>query len=56
MIKAHLIDYYHRFRRWQQEGPHYVNHYQDTVQHCQNCGTEFADNYSRHQYKKNEKN
>jgi hypothetical protein len=45
MKKQQLIECYHRFRRWQQEGPHYVNHYQDTVQHCQNCGTEFADNF-----------
>lgn len=45
MIKEQLIDYYHRFRRWQQEGPHYVNRHPDTVQHCHNCGTEFADNF-----------
>lgn len=45
MKKQQLIEGYHRFRRWQQEGPHYVNHFQDTVQHCQNCGTEFADNF-----------
>lgn len=34
------------YRRWQQEGPQYVNRHEDTVQHCQNCGTEFSDNYS----------
>lgn len=45
MKKQQLIECYHRFRHWQQEGPYYVNHYQDTVQHCQNCGTEFADNF-----------
>ena len=45
MNKEQLIDYYHRFRCWQQEGSHYVNRYEDTVQHCQNCGTEFADNH-----------
>ena len=36
---------YHRFRRWQQAEPHYVNRHQDTVQHCHNCGTEFRDNF-----------
>lgn len=45
MKKEQLIEYYRRFRRWQQEGPQYVNRHKDTVQHCQNCGTEFADNY-----------
>lgn len=43
MKKEQLIEYY---RRWQQEGPQYVNRHEDTVQHCQNCGTEFSDNYS----------
>ena len=45
MNREQLIDYYHRFRRWQHEVPQYVNRHEDTVQHCQNCGTEFADNY-----------
>lgn len=45
MKKQQLIEYYHRFRRWQQEGPQYVNRHEDTVQHCHNCGTEFADNF-----------
>lgn len=36
---------YHRFRRWQQAEPHYVNRHQDIVQHCHNCGTEFRDNF-----------
>ena len=37
--------YYHRFRHWQQEGPQFVNKHADTVLHCSNCGTEFADNF-----------
>ena len=37
--------YYHRFSRWQQAEPHYVNRHQDIVQHCHNCGTEFRDNF-----------
>ena len=45
MKKQQLIECYHRFRRWQQEGPQYVNRHQDSVQHCHNCGTEFADNF-----------
>lgn len=45
MKKEQLIEVYHRFRRWQQEGPRFVNRHEDIVQHCQNCGTEFADNY-----------
>lgn len=45
MKKEQLTEWYRRFRRWQQEGPQFVNRHQDTVQHCQNCGTEFADNY-----------
>ena len=36
---------YHRFCRWQQAEPHYVNRHQDIVQHCHNCGTEFRDNF-----------
>lgn len=27
------------------EEPHYVNRHEDSVQHCCNCGTEFADNF-----------
>ena len=34
-----------RFRRWQQAQPHYVNRHEGEVQHCHNCGTEFADNF-----------
>lgn len=45
MNKEQLIAYYHRFCRWQHEVPHYVNRHEDTVQHCHNCGTEFADNF-----------
>ena len=45
MSKEQLIAYYHRFCRWQHEVPHYVNRHEDTVQHCHNCGTEFADNF-----------
>lgn len=45
MNKEQLIAYYHRFCRWQHEVPHYVNRHEDTVQHCHNCGTAFADNF-----------
>ena len=44
-MKAQLIERYRHFCRWQQEGPRYVNRHPDTVQHCQNCGTEFTDNF-----------
>lgn len=37
--------YYRRFCRWQQAEPHYVNRHEDSVLHCYNCGTEFADNF-----------
>ena len=40
-----VIKNYHRFCRWQQAEPHYVNRHQDTVQHCHNCGMEFRDNF-----------
>ena len=40
-----IKQYYRRFRRWQQEEPHYVNRHEGSVQHCCNCGTEFADNF-----------
>ena len=43
--KKQLIEYYHRFRRWQHEEPQYVNRYQEIVQHCQNRRTEFADDF-----------
>jgi hypothetical protein len=45
MNKEQLKQYYRRFCRWQQEVPHYVNRHEDSVQHCCNCGTEFADNF-----------
>ena len=44
-MRSKLIAYYRRFCRWQQAEPHYVNRHEDTVQHCYNCGTEFADNF-----------
>ena len=40
-----LKAYYRRFCRWQQAEPHYVNRHEGSVQHCHNCGTEFADNF-----------
>ena len=45
MTRRQLIAYYRRFCRWQQEVPQYVNRHETEVQHCHNCGTEFADNY-----------
>ena len=45
MTKDQLKQYYRHFCRWQQEEPHYVNRHEDSVQHCCNCGTEFADNF-----------
>ena len=45
MNKEQLKQYYHRFSRWQQSKPHYVNRHQDIVQYCHNCGTKFADNF-----------
>ena len=48
LIKAYqskVITNYHRFSRWQQAEPHYVNRHQDIVQHCHNCGTQFTDNF-----------
>ena len=47
-IKAYqskVITNYHRFRRWQQTEPHYVNRHQDTVQHCHNCDTDYSGNF-----------
>ena len=40
-----VIQHYRRFRRWQQEEPHYVNRHEGEMQHCHNCGIEFADNF-----------
>ena len=40
-----ICQYYHRFCRWQQALPHYVNRHEGEVRHCKNCGTEFADNF-----------
>ena len=40
-----IIQHYRRFRRWQQEEPHYVNRHEGEMQHCHNCGIEFADNF-----------
>ena len=45
MIREQLKQYYRRFSRWQQTLPHYVNRHEGEVQHCHNCGTEFADNF-----------
>ena len=45
MNKEQLKQYYRRFCRWQQEEPHYVNRHEGSVQHCCNCGTEFAGNF-----------
>ena len=45
MTKEQVKQYYHRFCRWQQEEPHYVNRHEGSVQHCHNCGTEFAGNF-----------
>ena len=44
-MKSKLITYYHRFCRWQEAGPHYLNRHEGCMQHCHNCGTEFADNF-----------
>jgi len=43
--KEQLKQLYHHFCRWQQAGPNYFNRHEDSVQHCHNCGTEFADNF-----------
>jgi len=45
MNKEQLIQYYHRFCRWQHEVPRYVNRHEGEVRHCHNCGTEFSDNF-----------
>lgn len=45
MDKEQLIQYYHRFCRWQQAEPCYVNRHEGEVRHCHNCGTEFSDNF-----------
>ena len=45
MNKEQLKQLYHHFCRWQQTGPNYFNRHEDSVQHCHNCGTEFADNF-----------
>ncbi len=45
MNQEQIKAYYHRFCRWQQAVPHYVNRHEAEVQHCENCGTEFADNF-----------
>ena len=45
MNKEQLRKYYHRFCHWQQAVPHYVNRHESEMQHCHNCGTEFADNF-----------
>ena len=45
MTKEQVKQYYHRFCRWQQEESHYVNRHECEVQHCCNCGTEFAGNF-----------
>lgn len=37
--------YYHRFRKWQQAMPQFVNRHQDTTQQCHNCGTEYGGNF-----------
>ena len=45
MTKEQVKQYYHRFCRWQQEEPHYVNRHEGRVQHCHNCGHEFEGNF-----------
>jgi len=45
MDKEQLIQYYHRFCRWQQAEPRYVNRHEGEIWHCHNCGTEFSDNF-----------
>ena len=45
MNKEQLIQYYHRFCRWQQAEPRYVNRHEGEVRYCHNCGTEFSDNF-----------
>ena len=45
MRKEQLIAYYHRFCRWQQAVPHYVNRHVGEVQHCHNCDSEFEGNF-----------
>lgn len=45
MNKEQLIQYYHRFCRWQQAELRYVNRHEGEVRHCHNCGTEFSDNF-----------
>jgi hypothetical protein len=45
MNKEQIIEYYRRFSQWQQAAPQYANRHKDSVRHCQNCGTEFSDNF-----------
>ena len=45
MNKEQIRQYYCRFCHWQKAAPHYVNRHKDTLRHCHNCGTEFADNF-----------
>lgn len=45
MNKEQLRQKFDRFCRWQQEAPHYANRHEGVVRRCQNCGTEFADNF-----------
>lgn len=45
MNKEQIKEYYRRFSQWQQAAPQYVNRHKDSVRHCQNCGTEFSDNF-----------
>lgn len=45
MDKEQLKQYYRRFRRWQQAKPEYVNRHVGEVRCCNNCGTEFSDNF-----------
>ena len=45
MNKEQLKQFYRSFCRWQEAELHYANRHEGEVQHCCNCGTEFADNF-----------
>lgn len=45
MNKKQLKQQYRRFCHWQQRGPHCPNRHEGEVRQCNNCGTEFADNF-----------
>ena len=39
------MNIYHRFRRWQQDVPHFVNRHEGSVLHCHNCDNDFDGNF-----------